>query len=118
MEKRSLSELRTLDDDFQEVSSTEWEFIDMSEQEEDLVRRMYRLVGDRSGCCQIIEYTLNVCRWALIAARIPGRTPEAIERFWKMAYDPCFAERRLKRRKRTSSNHGNGDARQQQMPTE
>ncbi|XP_042406194.1 MYB-like transcription factor ETC3 [Zingiber officinale] len=103
MEKRSLSELRTLDDDFQEVSSTEWEFIDMSEQEEDLVRRMYRLVGDR---------------WALIAARILGRTPEAIERFWKMAYDPCFAERRLKRRKRTSSNHGNGDARQQQMPTE
>ena len=30
-----------------EVSSNEWEFIDMSEQEEDLIRRMYGLVGDR-----------------------------------------------------------------------
>jgi len=30
-----------------EVSSTEWEFIEMSEQEEDLIRRMYDLVGDR-----------------------------------------------------------------------
>ena len=30
-----------------EVSSTEWELINLSEQEEDLVYRMYRLVGDR-----------------------------------------------------------------------
>lgn len=30
-----------------EVSSTEWEFVEMSEQEEDLIRRMYGLVGDR-----------------------------------------------------------------------
>lgn len=30
-----------------EVSSIEWEFIEMSEQEEDLIRRMYCLVGDR-----------------------------------------------------------------------
>ncbi|XP_042385891.1 transcription factor CPC-like [Zingiber officinale] len=103
MEKRNLRESRTSDDDFQEVSSMEWEFIDMSEQEKDLVHRMYRLVGDR---------------WSLIAARIPGRTPEAIERFWKMAYDPCFAERRLKRRTRMSSDHGNGDARQTDAPPE
>ena len=30
-----------------EVSSIEWEFINMSEQEEDLIYRMYKLVGDR-----------------------------------------------------------------------
>lgn len=30
-----------------EVSSVAWEFIDMTEQEEDLIDRMYRLVGDR-----------------------------------------------------------------------
>ncbi|KAF3506425.1 hypothetical protein F2Q69_00001292 [Brassica cretica] len=30
-----------------EVSSIEWEFINMTEQEEDLICRMYRLVGDR-----------------------------------------------------------------------
>lgn len=65
---------------------------------------------------RLIKCRLNVCRWALIAGRIPGRTPEAIERFWKMAYDPSFAERRLKRRKRTSSNHGDGDARQKNGP--
>lgn len=31
----------------EEVSSVEWEFINMSEDEEDLIHRMYRLVGDR-----------------------------------------------------------------------
>lgn len=30
-----------------EVSSVEWDFINMTEQEEDLIYRMYRLVGDR-----------------------------------------------------------------------
>lgn len=30
-----------------EVSSTEWKLIKMSEEEEDLINRMYRLVGDR-----------------------------------------------------------------------
>lgn len=30
-----------------EVSSIEWEFINMTEQEEDLIYRMHRLVGDR-----------------------------------------------------------------------
>lgn len=30
-----------------EVSSIEWEFINMTEQEEDLIYRMYKLVGDR-----------------------------------------------------------------------
>ncbi|XP_057950463.1 MYB-like transcription factor ETC3 [Malania oleifera] len=51
----------------EEVSSIEWENISMSEQEEDLILRMHRLVGDR---------------WDLIAGRIPGRTAEEIERFW------------------------------------
>ncbi|KAG5565978.1 hypothetical protein RHGRI_001789 [Rhododendron griersonianum] len=31
----------------EEVSSIEWEFINMTEQEEDLIYRMYNLVGDR-----------------------------------------------------------------------
>ncbi|XP_023640528.1 transcription factor TRY isoform X2 [Capsella rubella] len=32
--------------DSEEVSSIEWEFINMTEQEEDLIFRMHRLVGD------------------------------------------------------------------------
>ncbi|XP_021909216.1 transcription factor TRY [Carica papaya] len=55
--------------DCEEVSSMPWEFINMSEQEEDLLFRMYRLVGDR---------------WDLIAGRIPGRKAEELERFWIM----------------------------------
>ncbi|KAK4758254.1 hypothetical protein SAY87_019555 [Trapa incisa] len=62
-----------------EVSSIEWEFINMSEQEEDLIYRMYKLVGDR---------------WPLIAGRIPGRKAEEIERFWLMRHGEIFATRR------------------------
>ncbi|XVE77264.1 hypothetical protein DITRI_Ditri13aG0048200 [Diplodiscus trichospermus] len=62
-----------------EVSSIEWGFIDMSEQEEDLIYRMYKLVGDR---------------WALIAGRIPGRKAEEIERFWIMRHGEVFANKR------------------------
>ncbi|KAL3815119.1 hypothetical protein ACJIZ3_016387 [Penstemon smallii] len=54
---------------FEEVSSIEWEVIQMTEQEEDIICRMHRLVGDR---------------WALIAGRLPGRKAEEIERFWLM----------------------------------
>ncbi|KAL6124074.1 hypothetical protein ACLB2K_076590 [Fragaria x ananassa] len=61
------------------VSSVEWEFINMSEQEEDLICRMYKLVGDR---------------WALIAGRLPGRKAEEIERFWLMRHGEVFASRR------------------------
>ncbi|XP_047307593.1 MYB-like transcription factor ETC3 [Impatiens glandulifera] len=64
---------------FEEVSSMEWEFIQMNDQEEDLIKRMYRLVGDR---------------WDLIAGRIPGRTAEEIERFWMMQNSPYFEEKR------------------------
>ncbi|XP_008791437.1 MYB-like transcription factor ETC3 [Phoenix dactylifera] len=73
---------RTSDGDSQEVTRTEWESINLSEQEEDLVYRMYRLVGER---------------WTLIAGRIPGRKPEEIERFWIMRHGERFAEKRLRR---------------------
>ncbi|CAH8273571.1 unnamed protein product [Arabidopsis lyrata] len=53
----------------EEVSSLEWEVVNMSQEEEDLVCRMHKLVGDR---------------WELIAGRIPGRTAGEIERFWMM----------------------------------
>ncbi|KAL0650887.1 hypothetical protein Bca4012_093578 [Brassica carinata] len=52
-----------------EVCSVEWKFINMSEQEEDLILRMYRLVGDR---------------WEIIAGRVPGRKAVEIERYWIM----------------------------------
>ncbi|XP_065868563.1 transcription factor TRY-like [Euphorbia lathyris] len=61
-----------------EVSSIEWDFIHMTEQEEDLIYRMHRLVGDR---------------WFLIAGRIPGRKAEEIERFWIMRHTKVFAQR-------------------------
>ncbi|KAF9667403.1 hypothetical protein SADUNF_Sadunf15G0019400 [Salix dunnii] len=77
----------------EEVSSIEWEFINMSEQEEDLIYRMYRLVGER---------------WDLIAGRIPGRKAEEIERFWIMKHREGFAEKgklhsKVKSRTSTSS---------------
>ncbi|WOK93818.1 hypothetical protein Cni_G02519 [Canna indica] len=59
----------------EEVSSVEWELINMTEQEEDLVYRMFRLVGDR---------------WDLIAGRIPGRRSEDLERFWIMKHGQGF----------------------------
>ncbi|XP_047339666.1 MYB-like transcription factor ETC3 [Impatiens glandulifera] len=63
----------------EEVSSIEWKFIKLSEEEEDLVYRMHRLVGDR---------------WGLIAGRIPGRKAEEIERFWVMKHHEGFAGKR------------------------
>lgn len=89
------------------MSSLEWEFIDMSEQEEDLIYRMYKLVGDR--CDRIFPVGMGVflfsvaflkrgmvleTRWALIAGRIPGRKAEEIERFWIMRHGEVFADRR------------------------
>nr|AHX24371.1 R3-MYB anthocyanin repressor [Petunia x hybrida] len=41
--------------------------IKFSEEEEDLIIRMYNLVGER---------------WSLIAGRIPGRSAEEIEKYW------------------------------------
>ncbi|KAI3731861.1 hypothetical protein L1987_63053 [Smallanthus sonchifolius] len=63
----------------EEVSSRKWEFIQLTEQEEDLVYRMHKLVGNR---------------WDLIAGRIPGRKPEEIERFWLMRHSEVFGDLR------------------------
>ncbi|PKA52597.1 Transcription factor CPC [Apostasia shenzhenica] len=41
------------------------------EDEEDLIVRIYNLIGGR---------------WSLIAGRIPGRTAEEIEKYWKSKY--------------------------------
>ncbi|KAI3764366.1 hypothetical protein L2E82_14373 [Cichorium intybus] len=67
------------DCEFEEVSSSKWEFINMSEQEEDIIYRMHKLVGNR---------------WDLIAGRIPGRKPEEIERFWLMRHSEVFSDLR------------------------
>ncbi|XP_043693004.1 transcription factor TRY-like isoform X2 [Telopea speciosissima] len=80
MDKRRRKQAKTVKYD-SEVSSIEWEFINMTEQEEDLIYRMYRLVGDR---------------WHLIAGRIPGRNAEEIERFWIMRHGEGFSGRRKK----------------------
>ncbi|XP_054783283.1 transcription factor CPC-like [Prosopis cineraria] len=79
MDKRRRKQAKTESSYAEEVSSIEWEFINMSEQEEDLIHRMYKLVGDR---------------WSLIAGRIPGRKAEEIERFWIMRHSQAFATRR------------------------
>ncbi|RWW73029.1 hypothetical protein BHE74_00019128 [Ensete ventricosum] len=78
-----------------DVSSKEWEFIDMSEQEEDLIHRMYRLqeVSRASKFTDVVVLR----RWGLIADRVPGRKAEEIERFWIMSHGESFAEKRLKR---------------------
>ncbi|CAN8295959.1 unnamed protein product [Cochlearia groenlandica] len=52
-----------------EVSSLEWEQVAMTQEEEDLIYRMYNLLGPR---------------WELIAGRIPGRRAQEIKRFWLM----------------------------------
>ncbi|XP_043718114.1 transcription factor TRY-like [Telopea speciosissima] len=82
MDKRRRKQAKTVDNDSEEVSSIEWEVIKMTEQEEDLIYRMYRLVGDK---------------WHLIAGRIPGRTAEEIERFWIMRKGEGFASLRLQK---------------------
>ncbi|XP_052194218.1 MYB-like transcription factor ETC3 isoform X2 [Diospyros lotus] len=75
-----------------EVSSKEWEFIRMSQQEEDLISRMHKLVGDR--WMMMMMMMMMMVRWTLIASRIPGRKAEEIERFWLMRYGQEFAGRR------------------------
>ncbi|XP_059662281.1 transcription factor CPC-like [Cornus florida] len=44
---------------------------EFSEDEEMLIARMFRLVGER---------------WSLIAGRIPGRSAEEIEKYWTSRY--------------------------------
>ncbi|KAI6697487.1 MYB-like transcription factor ETC1 [Syzygium oleosum] len=45
--------------------------LEFSEDEETLITRMFKLVGER---------------WSLIAGRIPGRTAEEIEKYWTSRY--------------------------------
>ncbi|KAF6177036.1 hypothetical protein GIB67_027989 [Kingdonia uniflora] len=66
MDRRRRKQAKTRQEDYEEVNSLAWEVITMTEQEEDIIRRMHKLVGDR---------------WHLIAGRVPGRKPEEIERF-------------------------------------
>ncbi|GMP96625.1 hypothetical protein CsSME_00045173 [Camellia sinensis var. sinensis] len=49
MDKRPRNQAKTTTSSTtsEEVSSIEWEFIKMTSQEEDIINRMYRLVGDR-----------------------------------------------------------------------
>ncbi|KAK9121798.1 hypothetical protein Syun_019415 [Stephania yunnanensis] len=84
MDKRRRKVIKTTRYESEEVSSIEWEFINMSEQEEDLIYRMHKLVGDRHGCF----------RWDLIAGRLPGRKPEEVERFWIMRHGEAFTQKR------------------------
>ncbi|PIN26517.1 hypothetical protein CDL12_00720 [Handroanthus impetiginosus] len=72
----------------QEANSIEWEFINMTEQEEDIISRMHKLVGDK---------------WELIAGRVPGRTAEEIERFWLMRNSDVFKGKRIEHKKTPNS---------------
>ncbi|KAI6707091.1 hypothetical protein NL676_010053 [Syzygium grande] len=83
--RRSRKQQKTGSTSKEEVSSIEWEVVKMTEQEEDLIYRMYKLVGNR---------------WDLIAGRIPGRKPEEVERFWIMRHGDTFADKRYE--------HGDG----------
>lgn len=87
--KRRRKQAKTSLFESEEVNSIEWEFIDMTEPEEDLIYRMHRLIGDR---------------WDLIAGRIPGRKAEEIERFWIMKNNEVFAERRKLKKTEKSKN--------------
>ncbi|GKV40065.1 hypothetical protein SLEP1_g47741 [Rubroshorea leprosula] len=71
MDKSPAEAAETKKSNLQEMNSDdEQKFIKMTEQEEDIIYRMHRLVGER---------------WDLIAGRIPGRKAEEIERFWIMS---------------------------------
>ncbi|KAK6137086.1 hypothetical protein DH2020_029172 [Rehmannia glutinosa] len=68
-----------------EVRSIERKYINMTEQEEDIICRMHKLVGDK---------------WGLIAGRIPGRTAEEIERFWLMRNSDVFKGKTIEQKRR------------------
>ncbi|XP_056173573.1 transcription factor TRY-like isoform X3 [Syzygium oleosum] len=84
--RRSRKQQKRASTSTEEVSSIEWEVVKMTEQEEDLIYRMYKLVGNS--------------RWDLIAGRIPGRKPEEVERFWIMRHGDTSADKRYE--------HGDG----------
>ncbi|KAL5578942.1 hypothetical protein UlMin_011384 [Ulmus minor] len=67
------SEHSSSDDNFADSQGENCEEskLEFSEDEETLIIRMFNLVGER---------------WSLIAGRIPGRTAEEIESYWKSRY--------------------------------
>ncbi|OIT27382.1 hypothetical protein A4A49_25233 [Nicotiana attenuata] len=64
-----------------ETTTEETSKLEFSEEEEMLIAKMFNLVGKR---------------WSLIAGRIPGRTPEEIEKYWNSRYVNHKPEKRLK----------------------
>ncbi|KAJ8629491.1 hypothetical protein MRB53_022814 [Persea americana] len=54
---------------------------DMLPEEEDLIRRLHRLLGDR---------------WQLISGRLPNRTAEEVERYWRMKESKNFENKVLR----------------------
>ncbi|KAL3627565.1 MYB-like transcription factor etc1 [Castilleja foliolosa] len=70
------SENSSSDDNYsgsQEVKMNQSQVLHFSKDEEALIIRMYKLVGER---------------WTLIAGRIPGRTAEEIEKYWVSKNSP------------------------------
>ncbi|XP_045806055.1 MYB-like transcription factor ETC1 [Trifolium pratense] len=72
--------MANVDRSFEEVSantsteksnSSQSSKVEFSEDEEDLIIRMHKLVGDR---------------WPLISGRLPGRTAEEIKNYWTSRY--------------------------------
>nr|AGC66792.1 rose intensity 1 [Erythranthe cardinalis] len=81
------SENSSSDDYFstsQEVNKKETKVqVQLSKDEEDLVIRMYNLVGDR---------------WPLIAGRIPGRSADQIKKYWLSRYSTtAFPKQKINR---------------------
>nr|WAS06748.1 R3-MYB repressor [Phalaenopsis equestris] len=62
---------RSEEDITDSTESFEASEVEFSEAEIDLIARIYKLIGER---------------WSLIAGRIPGRTAEEIEKYWKSKY--------------------------------
>ncbi|XP_039121174.1 MYB-like transcription factor ETC3 [Dioscorea cayenensis subsp. rotundata] len=56
------------------------EIKDMSLEEKDLIHRLYRLLGDR---------------WEMIAGRLPNRTAEEVEKYWKMKEIENFEKNKI-----------------------
>ncbi|XP_045807410.1 transcription factor CPC-like isoform X1 [Trifolium pratense] len=68
---RSSEEVSANTSTAEKSNSSQSSKVEFSEDEEDLIIRMHKLVGDR---------------WPLIAGRLPGRTAEEIKNYWTSRY--------------------------------